>query len=305
MLLRIVSNLAAALFSFTAVTSAASTPSCNVLALSGGGAFGAVEMGLLDGLTSAGNAPNHFDVITGISAGGLNTGFLAYYEDVRTALPIIKEIYSNITTPDVYVPAYLSIFSKWAIYDNSPLKKTLRAAIEEKIQPAGAPLAMIGATNLNTTTLDVFVFNDKTLDEKLDVLIATSSIPLAFPPHTINGTLYVDGGVISSELIKQVVGFYDCDTYNITFLSAYRKGAPAAPINGFFSYVSNVFHTIYKAFDSQFSQESACPRPYGQIHACYPTAAELDKYSMLDFDHGAELYTLAKGGIHCETLPLC
>lgn len=66
-----------------------------------------------------------------------------------------------------------------------------------------------------------------------------------------------------------------------------------------------MFHTIYKAFDSQFSQETGCPRPYGQIHACYPTAAALDGYSMLDFDHGAELYTLAKGGHACDTLPLC
>jgi hypothetical protein len=289
----------------TTVLGAGAASSCNVLALSGGGAFGAVEMGVLDGLTAAGQAPARYDVVTGISAGGLNTGFLSYFDDVREALPVIHEIYANITTPDVYVPAYLSILSKWAIYDNAPLKKTLRAAIAGRVPVAGAPLAMIGATNLNTSALDVFVFNDKTLEEKLDVLIATSSIPLAFPPHVINDTVYVDGGVISSELIKQVVGFYACDSYNITFLSAYRKGAPNPPITGFFSYVSTVFHTLYHAFDSQFSQETACPRPYGEIHACYPTAAALDSYSMLDFDHGAELYALARGGFKCDTMPLC
>lgn len=283
----------------------AASSSCNVLALSGGGAFGAVEMGVLDALTASGAAPSHYDVITGISAGGLNTGFLAYFNDVREALPTIHDIYAGITTADVYTPAYLSIFTKWAIYDNTPLKATLRKALEGRTEPADGPLAMIGATNLNQTVLDVFVFNDKTIDEKLDVLIATSSIPLAFPPHTINGTLYVDGGVISSELIKQVVGFYACDSYNITFLSAYRKGAPNPPVDGFFSYVSNVFHTLYKAFDSQFSQEGICPRPYGRIQACYPTAPQLDSYSMLNFDHGAELYALAKGGHECELLPLC
>jgi predicted patatin/cPLA2 family phospholipase len=298
-LLSLVLTLAA-----TAATAVAAA-TCNVLALSGGGAFGAVEMGVLDSLTATGAAPSQYDVITGISAGGLNTGFLAYYDDVREALPLIHSIYANITTADVYTPAYLSIFSKWAIYDNTPLKETLRGVLAGRTEPAAGPLAMIGATNLNESVLDVFVFNDKSLDEKLDVLIATSSIPLAFPPHTINGTLYVDGGVISSELIKQVVGFYPCDSYNITFLSAYRKAAANPPVNGFFSYTSNVFHTLYKAFDSQFSQESACPRPYGTIQACYPTAPELDAYSMLDFDHGAELYALAKGGHHCDRVPLC
>jgi hypothetical protein len=287
-----------------AATSVAAT-TCNVLALSGGGAFGAVEMGVLDALTAAGAAPSQYDVITGISAGGLNTGFLAYYEDVRDALPVIHDIYANITTADVYTPAYLSIFSKWAVFDNSPLRATLANVLEGRTEPAAGPLAMIGATNLNESVLDVFVFNDKTLEEKLDVLIATSSIPLAFPPHRINGTLYVDGGVISSELLKQVVGFYPCESYSMTFLSAYRKAAPNPPVDGFFSYVSKVFHTLYKAFDSQFSQESACPRPYGTIQACYPTSPALDNYSMLDFDHGAELYALAKGGYECDMLPLC
>lgn len=305
--MKLLSCLAAVLGLFTAtVTSAPTTPAiCNVLALSGGGAFGAVEMGMLDGLTAAGQAPSHYDVVTGISAGGLNTGFLSYFDDVREALPVIHGIYANITTPDVYVPAYLSIFSKWAIYDNSPLKNTLRAAIQSRVASAGAPLAMIGATNINTSALDVFVFNDKTLEEKLDVLIATSSIPLAFPPHVINGTLYVDGGLISSELIKQVIGYKACDSYNVTFLSAYRKDAPNGVVSGFFSYVSAVFHTLYRAFDSQFSQETGCPLPRGTILACYPTAAALDEYSMLNFDYGAELYALARDGFQCDTIPLC
>ena len=292
---------------------AAAPTTCNVLALSGGGAFGAVEMGVLDGLTRPKNpvtqggpsAPSQYDIVTGISAGGLNTGFLSYFDDVRTALPIIHGIYANITTPDVYVPAYLSIFSKWAIYDNTPLKETLRGVLTGLSPPASAPLAMIGATNINTSALDVFIFNDKTLEEKLDVLIATSSIPLAFPPHVINDTIYVDGGVISSELIKQVIGYSKCDTYNVTFLSAYRKGAPNAPVSGFFSYVSSVFHTLYRAFDSQFSQETGCPYPRGTIQACYPTNAALDSYSMLNFDHGAELYELARGGFTCDSVPLC
>ncbi len=42
---------------------------CNVLALSGGGSFGSVQMGVLDALIGSGVAPDTYDIITGISAG--------------------------------------------------------------------------------------------------------------------------------------------------------------------------------------------------------------------------------------------
>ena len=54
--------------------------------MSGGGAFGAVEMGVLDVMVTSGKAPNKYDIVTGISAGGLNAGFLSYYDHVTNAL---------------------------------------------------------------------------------------------------------------------------------------------------------------------------------------------------------------------------
>ena len=50
---------------------------CNLLALSGGGSFGMVEVGILKSLYDKNQIPSEFDVISGISAGGLNAGFLS------------------------------------------------------------------------------------------------------------------------------------------------------------------------------------------------------------------------------------
>lgn len=278
---------------------------CNVLALSGGGSFGAVEMGVLDGLVSSGQAPKSYDIITGISAGGLNTGFLSYYDSVDQALPEIHAIYSNITTPDVYTSNILGIFTKWAIYDNTPLKNTLTTILTNKVPSPNAPLAMIGATNLNSSALDVFIFGTKTFSEKIQILLATSSIPIVFPPREIGGNLYVDGGVISSELINQVLGQKPCTTYNVTFINAFRKDGGNANISGLFSYLSAVLHTMLDSFNSQISQVTTCPYPKGTLQACYPTSPALDQYSILDFDNGAILYSLGKQEYTCDQFPLC
>jgi hypothetical protein len=278
---------------------------CSVLAMSGGGAFGAVEMGVLDDMVSSGEAPNKYDIVTGISAGGLNAGFLSYYDHVSDALPDIHQIFSELTTASVYTSDILGIFDNWSLYNTAPLEATLTNILAKKIPSANPPLTMIGASNLNSSALDVFIFGDKTLSDKVRVLLATSAIPFAFPPRWVNGSLYVDGGVISNELLTQVLGEKPCETYNITFIDAYRRDQTVPSISGFMTYTSTVLKMVWKTFDSQLAQLVKCPYPKGTIKACYPTAAALDNYSSLDFDHGAELYALGKESHECFQYDLC
>jgi hypothetical protein len=287
------------------IVSTLAQQTCNVLALSGGGAFGAVEMGVLDDMVHSGEAPNTFDIITGISAGGLNAGFLSYYDNVTAALPDIHSIFSELTTVSVYKSDIIGILDNWSIYNTAPLEATLTKILETKIPSKSPPLTMIGASNTNTSALDVFIFGDKTPSDKVRVLLATSAIPFAFPPRWVNGSLYVDGGVISNELLTQVLGEKPCETYDITFIDAYRRNAATPSISGFFSYTSAILKMVWRTFDSQMAQLVKCPYPKGTINACYPTAAALDNYSSLDFDHGAELYALGKQSHECFKYDLC
>lgn len=287
---------------FTAVNA----NTCTVLALSGGGSFGAVEMGVLDSITSDGRAPTTYDIITGISAGGLNTGFLSYYKDVSTALPEIKDIYESISTADVYSSDVLDILGEWSIYNTAPLEQTLTSVLTNKSPIADGPLSMIGSTNTNTSELDVFVFDwNATIDRKIDILMATSAIPFAFPPRIVNDNIYVDGGVISNELLTQALGQMPCSWYNITFVSASPKTGPNVPVTGFFSYMDAVLHTLIRSFDSQLARFTNCTYPHGTVRACYPTAPELSNYSILDFDNGAVLYGLGQQSNECDDFPLC
>jgi len=279
--------------------------SCNILALSGGGSFGAVEAGMLDGLVSNGLIPSRFDVITGISAGGLNAGFLYYYENVTSALPAMKTMYTRTKTSDVYVSDLWDLFSRWSLYDNGPLEKMLTQVLENTTPTAYPPTVLIGASNLLTEELDVFSFHDLPFQGKIDVLMATSSIPLVFPPRIFQQGLYVDGGVISNEMIHQAIGEIQCPFYNITFISAHPKGKGNQDITGLFSYVSALIGMIFRTFDNQMAQVSTCTYPKGNIHACYPTSPELDEYSILDFDNGLTLYQLGQESTECMTYDLC
>ena len=59
----------------------ASADSCKALALSGGGSNGAWEVGVVWGFLHYGNADDFkWDVVTGVSAGSINTLALAAYE---------------------------------------------------------------------------------------------------------------------------------------------------------------------------------------------------------------------------------
>jgi len=299
--------LASCIMIATAVSAAHTTSAspCNLLALSGGGSFGAVEAGILDSLVSTEQIPSRFDVITGISAGGLNAGFLYYYENVTSAIPQMKQIYTRTKTEDVYVSDLWGIFSRWSFYDNGPLEKTLTQVLENTTPVATPPLVLIGASNIITEELDVFRFHDLPFQDRIHVLMATSSIPIAFPPRPFQGALYVDGGVISNEMIHQAIGEVQCPFYNITFVSAHPKGKGNEDISGLFSYISAIVRMIFRTFDNQMAQVSTCTYPKGQINACYPTSPELENYSILDFDYGETLYELGRTSNECTPYPLC
>lgn len=290
--------------SVSAAHTVIATP-CHLLALSGGGSFGAVEAGVLDSLVTNQQIPSRFDVITGISAGGLNAGFLSYYENVTSALPAMKQIYTRTQTSDVYVSDLWDIFSRWSFYDNGPLEKTLIQVLENTTPTAYPPIVLVGASNIITEELDVFRFHDLSFDDKINALMATSAIPIAFPPRSFQGGLYVDGGVISNEMIHQAIGEIQCPFYNVTFISAHPKGKGNENITGLFSYISAVVRMIFRTFDNQMAQVSSCTYPKGQINACYPTSEELDNYSMLDFNNGLTLYELGRANNECTPYPLC
>jgi NTE family protein len=280
---------------------------CNVLSFSGGGAFGAVEVGILDSMNL-----NNYDMITGVSAGGLNTGFLSYFNsdknNLEQGIDNLKNIYVNLTNDDVYKHGYGQLLRSWSYYDTTPLQLTLERHLLSLRYNSGIRPALIGSTNLNTGLFDIFRFDTQSKQRQVDILMATSAIPLVFPPHEIDGHYYVDGGVIANEIISGISSYLECNQYNITFITSSQPLTSVEQFSGLTDYVSRIIKLFLNDFNNELVEIISDPcgdNSRGKIHYCYPTSSELENYSMLDFTHGQELYTIGYNSNQCDTYNFC
>ena len=279
---------------------------CDILALSGGGSFGSVQLGVLDSLITSKKIPDRFDLMTGISAGGINVGFLAHFDNISSALPEMYKISSSLQTKDIYTRHYFGILTQWSIYDTTPLETTIRNTLNSLIQTKNPVKTLVGATNMYTETLEVFDFNGLSLEDKIQVLMSTGAIPIVFPPIRYKDTLYIDGGTISNEIITQSTGELNCSFYNITYINARPPLVKNNnKVNNVFKYIGTLITLILSTFDNQAAEFTTCPYPRGIINMCFPTSQELLKYNRLIFDNGEELYNLGKAHNKCVQYQLC
>lgn len=112
------------------VNQAQSVP-CSALVMSGGSNFGAWEIGVLWGLAHYGNPADYYwDVVSGISAGAINTSGTAGWkpEEVVEMTEYMSDAWLNITTQDIWVPRsdILHIFRNPSIFDDAPALATIR-----------------------------------------------------------------------------------------------------------------------------------------------------------------------------------
>lgn len=183
------------------------------LAISGGGENGAFAAGILKGWTVSGTRPK-FNAVTGISAGALIAPFAYLGSDYDH---ILERFYTQYSTEDLIRNRHpLRAISTDAGFDTTPLRALLAEYVDESVMKAIAQeyrhgrLLYIGTTNLDAgrqVTWDIGAIANSgkagALDLILDIMLASASIPVAFPPVLIeveaNGKTYdelhVDGGV--------------------------------------------------------------------------------------------------------------
>jgi hypothetical protein len=191
-----------------------------VLALSGGGMYGAYTVGVLSGWTVAGNRPE-FDVVTGVSTGGL----IATYAFLGTEYDrTMVTLYTNINSRDIYRkrPAAAALWSD-AAASSAPLKKLIDTQVDDAILEAVAKghacgrRLYVGTTNIDTRQLVIWDMGAIASSGRPDakdlyrkVLLASASVPGFFPPVPIevevNGRkfteMHVDGGATTGVFLR-------------------------------------------------------------------------------------------------------
>jgi hypothetical protein len=185
------------------------------LAISGGGQRGAFGAGLLCGWTEAGTRPE-FTMVTGVSTGALIAPFAFLGSEYDS---VIREIYTSYSTKDLVESKGLwkALFGE-AATDSSQLREKIVQYIDEDVLAAIARehkrgrLLHILTTNLDAARPVTWNIGNiaasgspDALELVRDVVLASASIPAAFPPVMIdveaNGERYdemhVDGGATS------------------------------------------------------------------------------------------------------------
>ncbi len=188
----------------------------DILALSGGGPDGAFAAGLLNGWTKTGTRPD-FDVVTGISVGALIAPFAFAGSDYDDDL---RRIFTEFGTRDVAELQLISVLrGALGVADTQPLRRQIRAFIDadmlkrvaDKSRDGG--LLLVGTTNIDAGRPVLWNLGEiaELGDAELfaDVMLASASIPGAFPPVLIEVTngretfteFHVDGGVTHSVIL--------------------------------------------------------------------------------------------------------
>ncbi len=168
------------------------------LVMSGGGSKGAFELGAVDYLVNEGGLD--FQVIAGVSTGSLNATMLAQgagLDGLRDQLEQLKEIWFGISSyRDIYRKRFLGklliLFAKSSLYKPKPLSEKIKRQVDpDKLQNSGKELR-IGGVCLETGDYRSI---DQTGPRIHEWTLASSSMPLMFPPVKCDGEWAVDGGV--------------------------------------------------------------------------------------------------------------
>ena len=272
--------------------------SFNQLSFSGGGSFGAVEIGIAKQIAEKDPA-KIYDLYTGISAGALNSGFLSYYKDLNTGIKFAEKLYGDMHNRMVFE---LLPTTGVSVLNTAPLKKTL-AAIIDAMPNEPVVETKIGATNLYSGNLDVFTFDKNNNDEKVLLLLSSSAIPGIFPPIEYNGSLYADGGTLSNELLQVENQAY----LNITYITPYEGFLyNDSPITSLKDMLIRTFEIVSSNFnDPLTTMNQDCATPVGEINKYFVKPEYLLGYSSMDFDHGTELIDIGYKYASKKTYKIC
>ncbi|MBU2668092.1 patatin-like phospholipase family protein [Actinoplanes bogorensis] len=216
------------------------------LVLGGGGVTGvAWEIGLLHGLAEQGVDLTAAGLVVGTSAGS------SVAAQVLSGLPLKdlyeaqlagagSEIAARMSPGDLlkFVVAGLwpggrAWLGRQALRARTVPEAERRAVIERRIGDAPWPATRLLITAVEAETGRTRIFDAASGVSLVDAVAASCAVPLVWPPVTIDGVRYIDGGVRSVANADLAAGAAQVVVLAPVTQSARRSGRPAAQVAAF------------------------------------------------------------------------
>lgn len=175
------------------------------LVLPGGGGRGAYQVGVMKALVDSGLK---FDMAYGTSIGALNAFLMA-----QDGLGKLEEIWRTLKPRDIFrYPSAqrlgeVFLGTKLGFLDTTPLEAVLRREADLKRLKESPLKVGLHTTDLcSLQTRFISVDEIKSTSELIDALMATSAVPIAFPPRQLHGQgLWVDGGLVKNTPLRAAI----------------------------------------------------------------------------------------------------
>ena len=198
--------------------------------LSGGANYGAIQVGALQALLENDIYP---DMLVGASAGALNAAWFARQPNLE-GLQQLERVWRQ-HAPGLYrQPGGVALLLRLVQGQDGLLTNTALERFISKVIPPQVTFADIRSPHLYVVAVRLRdgwlrVFGDHPEDHLMDALMASTALPPLFPPWSVDGESYVDGGVLSNLPLQVAVEHGANEIYALDIsqpLGAVRKYLP-------------------------------------------------------------------------------
>ncbi len=242
----------------------------NGLVLSGGAAHGFAHLGVLEAMEEMNAVP---DIISGASSGAIVGSF--YADGFSTEE--IMELFANNK-----LLGFVSLkVRKQGLFDISGLRKIMKNNLRTKqLENLKIPL-IIATTNLNNATTEYF---DR--GNLIDLVLASSSIPVLFNPVVIGENYYVDGGITDNFPVAPLVDL--CD--EITAVNVNPVGGFDPTGDGLLQLAVHTFHiSVYSRVDAKRKYIDHFIEPEGLAKYSYTDLSAAREMSRLGYEEAIKV----------------